>query len=174
MIDRVIEEIVGPTGGLSRGFAAHLALCALDEVESGLTDDSHVLGSVVSSEPGQVVVEDDVQDPVQPVFDVPVVSCGLGNQRGGCGQRSNIEVAGASRLGTDFAFALDHGNGDEAGPTVALSEPVDVVCDPVPAGLDAAVVGIDGLVEVDTGPGEAGLVGGVPVGGVEKPQKMLW
>ncbi len=31
MIDRVIEEVVGPASVLSRGFKAHLSLCALDE-----------------------------------------------------------------------------------------------------------------------------------------------
>ncbi len=38
MIDRVIEEIVRPACGLSRGIEAHFALRVLDEVESGLSN----------------------------------------------------------------------------------------------------------------------------------------
>jgi hypothetical protein len=39
-------------------------------------DDGHILGSVACSQPRQIVVKDNVEHPVQAVFDAPMASDG--------------------------------------------------------------------------------------------------
>jgi hypothetical protein len=50
-------------------------------------DDGHILRSVAASQPRKIVVEDDVQDPVEPVLDAPMSADnrgeGLGVEFGG-------------------------------------------------------------------------------------------
>jgi len=105
-------------------------------------------------------MEDDVEDPMQAVLDAPV--------RPDCaGQRSWVDGQGGQKVATgggDGAVALDagldHCNGIEAreprlaGEAAFGGQPVHVVADPMAAGLDTAMVGIDGLERV-----AAGLVG---------------
>ena len=44
------------------------------QIERGVLDDGHVLRPVAGSQPCQVVAEDDIQHPVQPVLDAPAAS----------------------------------------------------------------------------------------------------
>ena len=53
-----------------------------DEVQGPVLDDGHVSGAVVGPEPGEVVVEDDVEYPVETVLDVPVCADRLGEAAG--------------------------------------------------------------------------------------------
>lgn len=48
-----------------------------------MTDHSHIGGSVFGSQAHEVVVEDDVEDPVEAVFDAPVGADGSGELSGG-------------------------------------------------------------------------------------------
>jgi len=55
-----------------------------------MPDDGHVFGAVAFSETGLVVAEDDIEHPVQLVFDAPVASDGLG---GGLGREALPSMA---------------------------------------------------------------------------------
>jgi hypothetical protein len=55
-----------------------------------MSDHSHVCGSVVGSQAHEVVVEDDVENPVEAVFDAPVGADGSGKLSGG--QIASVKV----------------------------------------------------------------------------------
>ena len=55
-----------------------LALWLMLQMRLGLFDSGSVCGAVIGSQTHQIVMADDIHDPVQPVFDVPV-----GANRGG-------------------------------------------------------------------------------------------
>ena len=65
---------------LDRVFSGHGA----DEIEGQMAHQSHVLGAVAASQARLVLFEDDIEHPVQAVFDSPVRPCGVGE--GLCGQ----------------------------------------------------------------------------------------
>jgi len=72
-------EVVGvQIGEFSPDLEAVLVLWVADEVHRHVFDDSHVLRYVAASQPGEIVVEHDVEHPVQAVLDAPV-----GADRGG-------------------------------------------------------------------------------------------
>ena len=49
-----------------------------DEVHGHVFDNGHVFGPVSGAESSEVVVEDDVEDPVEAIFDAPVGAHGPG------------------------------------------------------------------------------------------------
>ena len=63
-------------------FEAVLVGLGSDEVHGHVFDDGHVLRPRTCSEASQVVMEDDVEDPVKAVLDVPVTSYGGGEGLG--------------------------------------------------------------------------------------------
>ena len=127
----------------------------IEEVEGGVLDDGEVLRSEAASQPREIVVEDHVEDPVEPVLDAPVGAPGTGEQHGVGGQRRDIEMLGGLALAVALDLALDQGDGLQAGPGMALLEPVDIVGCPVAADFQAAMVTIDGLMEAGLAVGEA-------------------
>ena len=66
------EESIVPSGGFAFGAEAFFAGSGFDEIESHVFDGGHVFGTVFGSEAHEIVVEDDVEDPVEAVFDAPV------------------------------------------------------------------------------------------------------
>lgn len=52
----------------------------LDEIEGHVFDCGHVFGSVEGSQEHEVVVEDDIKNPVEAVFDTPVGADRLGEE----------------------------------------------------------------------------------------------
>ena len=80
-------------------------VCVADHVHSHVFDDGHVLGSAACSQPGQVVVKDDVEYPMEAIFDAPMASHG-------CGEGLGIELCGGKvespfLLDTTVAFKAD-------------------------------------------------------------------
>jgi hypothetical protein len=47
-------------------------LCLCQQVESGVPDDGHIGRSMTGAQTGEVIAEDDIEHPVQPVLDPPV------------------------------------------------------------------------------------------------------
>jgi len=56
-----------------------------------------------------------------------------------------LDLVGVASGCWDEAGALDHGDAGQAGPIMALLQPVDIVGDGDVAGLDAPVIAIGGL-----------------------------
>ena len=57
-------------------------VCGSDEVDGHVFDDRHVLRSEAGPETSEIVVEDDIEDPVQAIFDAPMGADGGGECAG--------------------------------------------------------------------------------------------
>ncbi len=101
------------------------------------------------AEPGLVVLEDDVECPVQAVFDGPVAAHGLASAFGGQESRGDVvarlEAASVTELGArgDADQAGDCGETKLPGEATVAGEPGDVVGDRDGSFLDAAVPLVD-------------------------------
>src|SRR3546814_9478384 len=73
-LDECLEVVRVEAGELPPVLEAVLVLGMADEVHGHVFDDGHVLGPVPGAQTGEVVVEDDVEHPVQPVLDAPMRS----------------------------------------------------------------------------------------------------
>ena len=113
-----------------------------------MSDDGHVLRSVSGAQPGEVVVEDNVEDPVEPVFDAPMGAHGQGENLGIKLGGAEIVTPLASEGSVSFDPAFDHGDHSQMGKaglvrvTARGEEPVDIIADKMAALFDAAVIGI--------------------------------
>jgi len=77
LADQGFEVVWIEVGELSPHLEAVLAFWISHEVHGHVFDDGHVLRSVLAAEAGEIVVEDDVENPVQPVLDAPMgAHCG--------------------------------------------------------------------------------------------------
>ena len=124
--------------GLGRG-GAH-------EVEPHVADNGHVLGAMSGAQPVEIVVEDDVEHPVQSVLDAPMRPHGTGE--GGRIELGRAQVVAplGGGVGPAFDDALDHADHGKAreawlvGIAAVGEQPSDIVADRMPALLDATVV----------------------------------
>ena len=80
-----------------------------------MADDGHVLGSVSGSQAGAIVVEGDVEYPVECVLDLPVGSDGLGEGFGAQGSGGDEEAGVASAAIAKFGACFHLGDGGEGG-----------------------------------------------------------
>ena len=55
-------------------------------------------------------MEDDIEDPVEAIFDAPMGAGAAGEDDGIGGQRRDVEVSGGFGLAVSFDLALDHGD----------------------------------------------------------------
>jgi hypothetical protein len=86
----------------------------VEEVEGEAAKDGEVLGAVVAAVAGPVLVEGDVEHPVQAVLDRPVAADSAGGGLGGEGGGEDVGAGGgggAAGLGADRLYA---GEGGEA------------------------------------------------------------
>lgn len=70
--EEAFEIVWVEVGEFSADLEALLAALRLDEVHGDVVDDGHALRSRSCSQPRQVIVEDDIEDPVQPVLNAPM------------------------------------------------------------------------------------------------------
>ena len=123
-----------------------------DEVHCHVLDDGHILGSESGSEPCEVVVEDDIENPMEPVFDAPVVADGLGEGLGVEFCRGYVVASFRLNLATALGGGLDHADHGQSGEFAFVGkaavgeEPIDLMADAMVALLQTAVIGIDGVV----------------------------
>jgi hypothetical protein len=121
------------------------------QVHGDVLDHGHVVRPEAGSKAREVVMEDDVEDPVQAVLDAPMGSDGGGEKL--CIELDGREVV--ALLALDFSGALggglDHGDHGQAreqallGKVPLRNQPVDLVADDMVALFEAAVVGIGGV-----------------------------
>ena len=72
------EVVVVPSECFSADFEACLVIDIADEVEAHVTEGGHVGWAIAAAQSHEVVMEDDVHDPVQAVLDMPVGTHGGG------------------------------------------------------------------------------------------------
>lgn len=118
-----------------------------------MADGGHVVWPVSRSEAAQVLVEDDIERPMQAVLDVPVLSDRASEQFGVERERAEVEAPLAAELSVPLDAGFHSGDGFEAGKARLSGEaPVgveesDIVADGVAAPLDAAMIAVDGVVD---------------------------
>jgi len=137
-----------------------------DQVEREVADDGHVLGAMTLAQPGLVVAEGDVEDPVQAVLDGSVPAhClagpfGIEVCRGDVGAGFRVQGAAPLDAGLDADDAGDAGQAQFAWEAALAGQPVHLAHEACGALLDAAmafvVVGVD-RDRAGQGCGEAGL-----------------
>jgi hypothetical protein len=82
MMDEGFEAVGIQIGEFPASFEAVLVLWVADQVEVHVFDDGHVSWAVCGAEARKVVVEDDVEHPMETVLDAPVGSHGGGESLG--------------------------------------------------------------------------------------------
>jgi putative transposase len=149
------EVAVVPCGGLAIGLDRQLALSRPDEVLRHVPNCGEVGGRVAVADPAFIVAEDHVHDPVQAVLNAPVVADGRCQMVGRQGRGGDVEPPFLFNLIGGFPHAFDHRQRGQAGPVMALAQPVDVVHDGQGPGFDPAVLAIDSLRAAHGGVGKA-------------------
>ena len=87
----------------------------MHEVDGEVFDDGHVLRAVAGPQAGEIVAEDDIEHPMEPVFDAPMGAHRLGE---GCGielGRAEIVAAFVRGFAAALGFGLDHRDHRQAG-----------------------------------------------------------
>ena len=82
MMDEGFEAVGIQIGEFPASFEAVLVLWVAAQVEVHVFDDGHVSWAVCGAEARKVVVEDDVEHPMETVLDAPVGSHGGGESLG--------------------------------------------------------------------------------------------
>jgi hypothetical protein len=72
-----LGEVVGPSGAFAFSADRELRAGGSQNVEGEPAEDGEVLGAGVGAVAGAVLVEGDVEDPIEAVFDGPVGADGL-------------------------------------------------------------------------------------------------
>ena len=108
-----------------------------------MAENREIVGSVFQTTPVLILVHDDIEPPVQPIFDAPMRANDFVEAFGR--QRRAEQIIGG--LGCcfagDFADALDLADSGQAGPLMVFDQPRDVGGDRGGAGFDAAMIGLD-------------------------------
>src|SRR3982750_2373205 len=104
-----------PAGALAAVLEAHGRSRLMQQVHRHVPDHGHVRGAVAGPEPGEIIAEDDIQDPVQPVLDAPVGPYRAGEARRVEGGGGEIVAPFPLDLAAALGGALDHADHGEAG-----------------------------------------------------------
>ena len=114
-------------------------------IEGEVSDDGHIPSAMADAQPGLILVELHVQDPVELVFDGPMGSHSLGELRRIEHRRGDIQASLGRCLAALLDRRFDHANGGEAGEAglsriaAVAGHPVHGVGHDMVAGLDAAM-----------------------------------
>src|SRR3954468_22693010 len=146
--DDLEHVVVVPGGFLAPAAEAGLAaVVSGDEIESDLAQEGEVAGGGAVAHPAVILMEGDVENPVQGVLDAPVPA-DRPDQDGGIIAAAGEEVAG---LGLDFAGTvdaadrLDRQHGAEIGPVAQLLELSDGRAHEDASADQAAVALVEGV-----------------------------
>ena len=144
LTDEACEIILIEIGKFPSVFEAVAVLWVAHEVHGDMFDDRHVVRAVCGSEPCEIVMEDDIEHPVQPVFDPPVGSFGM---REGLGfELCRREIVAPLALASASALdaGLEHADHGQKGKARFISEaqireqPSDVMADQMAGALPSA------------------------------------
>ena len=112
-------------------------VCVAYHVHSHVFDDGHVLGSAACSQARQVVVKDDVEHPMEAIFDAPMASHGCCEGLGIELCRGKVEAPFLLNTTAAIGPGLDHGNHGQLGKAGLVGvapireQPIDIVADKV-------------------------------------------
>ena len=104
-----------------------------------------ISGSITLSDPALILSKYHIHDPVQVIFDLPVIADKRRHLFRLSIERSDVELPDSFDIALNFTFGLDHHYGFQPWPVVAFFEPSRVRTHRVTACLNAAVARINGL-----------------------------
>ncbi len=103
-----------------------------------MAENGEIVGTVSQTGPVLVLVHDDVEPPVQAVFDAPMGADDFVEAFGRQWRAEQIVGGFGRRLAGGFAEALDLADSGQARPLMVFDQPCDVGRDGRRAGFDAA------------------------------------
>ena len=104
-----------------------------------------ISGSITRSDPALILSKYHIHDPVQVIFDLPVIADKRRHLFRLSFERSDVELLDSFDIALNFTFGLDHYYGFQPWPVVAFFEPSRVRTYRVTACLNAAVARISVL-----------------------------
>jgi hypothetical protein len=149
--EEVEEEGVVPAGAFDLAAGGALVAVGAQDVEGEAAQAGEVFGRMILAGAHPVLVEDDIEHPVQAVLDLPVGAHDREETGGGERPREQVVAGGERGPAVLLARGGDLADRPEAGKFVGFGEPGDVVDDRGAAGLDAAVVAVGGGGDVVSG-----------------------
>ncbi len=112
---------------------------------------------MVAAVAGTILIEGRVEHPVLGIFDPPMAAHGAGEACSAKWHGGDIVAADGAGFAIAHDLGFDHAQGGEAWQAGLVrvapigKQPVHVMADQVPAGLDAAMIGIDGGMGFEAG-----------------------
>src|SRR5271165_4401783 len=97
---------------------------ALEQIEGEVTQDDEVLGGVALADPTMILVEGQVQDPMDAVLDAPMAAHGRAKGSGRQRAIQAVVTCLASALLAQLPLGVNGTNCSQAGPVVLVLEPL--------------------------------------------------
>ena len=108
-----------------------------------MAQNGEIVGGVVHAGAGLILVHDDIETPVEAVFDGPMGTDNLGEAFGRhCGAEQVIGGFGGG-FPVHFTASGDFADGRQTRPAMPFLQPGDIIADDGVTGFDAAVIGLE-------------------------------
>ena len=127
--------------------APFLGFLTFEHVQGQASQGGEVFCGKSRTSPTLIFPEADIHMPVDGVFHPPMRSHGASKAKDILRQTGEIIPSFGCDLAVDVAHRLHHSDTPQALPLTPIGEPVQSLALPVSAGLDAAMVFLDSLVE---------------------------
>src|SRR5215831_17107019 len=144
--DKLGQICVIPACELELSTQGRLGVVLSHDVESHVAQDGEIVGSVVEAISGLILIHNDVEAPMESIFDAPMGTHDIGEALGGQGCAEKVIGCLGRGLGGEFTDADDFADGRQSGPLMPLLEPSDIGRDEGGAGFDPTVIAIDRLI----------------------------
>ena len=116
-----------------------------EEIECDVVEDGEIFWRMARADARLILMQGDVEDPVEAVFNGPVAAHDPGEGRGVRGQARDEEPGLVGGAVADGTLAIHAENAAQTRPAGPIREPREIVGGPRSADLDAAVVAVDGV-----------------------------
>jgi len=98
----------------------------LEQVESNVAQDSEVFGRLVFADSAVIFVQSDIQDPMQIIFNRPVLAHNVEQAFCITGQTRNIEAHPFRFLAVNDPCGNNHGNTSQSQPVFPVTDEVEI------------------------------------------------
>ena len=119
-----VKVIRVPSGQFTADLEAFAWLGRAQQVHHHMADGGHVVRAVSGSQTREVLMEDDIQHPMQTVLDMPMAAHRVG-ELAASRSRSRCSSGVRMRFRHCARPVLDHGDGLDAGEAAVAGQPVD-------------------------------------------------
>src|SRR5215471_12457820 len=124
--DKLGQVFVIPACELELSTQGRLGVVLSHDIESHVAQDGEIVGSIVEAISGLILVHNDVEAPMEPIFDAPMGTHYIREALGGQGCAEKVIGCLSRGLGGEFTDADDFADGRQSGPLMPLLEPSDI------------------------------------------------